>query len=92
MFLCKRSYGIYFIEFFDEKQFKTRRISTGALNKKLATQFLNEMEIKKFIPSIDKSIDWKKNIKIKTTIIRIFPVELFIYHEPGVSINEFKIG
>ena len=39
MFICKRSNGIYFIEFFDSKSNSIRRISTGTRSKKLAQKF-----------------------------------------------------
>ena len=56
MFLGKRSNGVYFVEFFDEELFKTRRISTGTKNKKLATEFLHKLEIKRFLPPVKKKI------------------------------------
>lgn len=56
MFLGKRSNGIYFIEFFDENLFKTRRISTGTKNKKLAAEFLHKMELKRFQPTVQTKI------------------------------------
>ena len=56
MFLGKRSNGIYFVEFFDESLFKTRRVSTGTKNKKLAAEFLHKMELKRFLPPVQKKI------------------------------------
>ena len=56
MFLGKRSNGIYFVEFFDEAQFKTRRVSTGTKNKKLAAEFLRKMELNRFQPPVQKKI------------------------------------
>jgi integrase/recombinase XerD len=56
MFLGKRSSGIYFVEFFDENHFKTRRVSTGTKNKKLAQQFLHKMELRRFLPPVQKKI------------------------------------
>jgi site-specific recombinase XerD len=56
MFLGKRSNGIYFVEFFDESLFKTRRVSTGTKNKKLASEFLHKMEFRRFLPPVQKKI------------------------------------
>jgi site-specific recombinase XerD len=56
MFLGKRSSGIYFVEFFDEINFKTRRVSTGTKNKKLATEFLRKIESKKYHSPFQKKI------------------------------------
>lgn len=56
MFLGKRSNGIYFVEFFDENLFKTRRVSTGTKNKKLAAEFLHKMELKRFQQPAQKKI------------------------------------
>jgi integrase/recombinase XerD len=45
MILIKRNNGIYYIQYFDEEENRTRRISTGARNKKDAYHFLSEFRL-----------------------------------------------
>ncbi len=46
MYLGKRTNGIFFIEYFDEDELKTRRVSTGCRNKKNALRFLKDFKSK----------------------------------------------
>ena len=57
MFLGKRKNGIYFVDYFDKYEHRSKRISTGSKSKREALKFLSELE---------KKISNQPKIKFKT--------------------------